>query len=197
MGSSQSESSQPDQSHVVVVPIKRFTDAKHRLTDALSPTQREHLARSMAVHVLANLSGLRVVVVCDDPDVKAIAEHAGAETLHDVGGGLNPALTEALAVLRRQHVRRATIVHADLPQATPLAALLSRAALSAQDALLLPDRHGDGTNVLSIPLHDEFVLSYGARSFALHLAEVRGRGLRPLVVLNRAYGHDVDVPADL
>jgi 2-phospho-L-lactate/phosphoenolpyruvate guanylyltransferase len=187
--------SRPDQ--VVVVPIKRFADAKGRLAPHLDASQRIELARSMARHVLASVASERVAVVCDDPEVNSLAAEFGAEVIEDVGGGLNRALTHAIELLRSRGVTRATIVHADLPQATLLGTLLDRVRLGSDDALLLPDRHGDGTNVMSIPLSGEFELFYGSASFSHHLNEARRRGLRIMVVIDAGFAHDVDVPTDL
>ncbi len=183
--------------HVVVVPIKRFTDAKVRLTPHLNATERVDLARSMARHVLDNVRDEQVVVVCDDDEVRALAHEFGAKVIDDVGGGLNSALKHSLTVLRDRGVLRATIVHADLPQATSLSALLDRAQLGTDDVLLLPDRHGDGTNLMSIPLTVDFALSYGTQSFSHHLHEARRHRLRVMVMIDAGYAHDVDVPSDL
>lgn len=64
-------------------------------------------------------------------------------------------------------------------------------------AVLVPDRRRDGTNVILIPSRCGFRFSYGAGSFARHLAEARGLGLRTTVVEDAALGWDVDVPEDL
>jgi 2-phospho-L-lactate/phosphoenolpyruvate guanylyltransferase len=183
--------------HVVVVPIKSFGSAKQRLGSVLDNQQRADLARSMATHVLRQLSGLRVAVVTDDHEAQALAKAFGAEILGDTGGGLNSALTEALNALSDQGFTRATVVHADLPHATNLADVIQQAYLCADDVLLIPDRHLDGTNVMSLPMPRRFELAYGAKSFGVHLARVRACDLRPIVLIDRGFGHDVDVPGDL
>ncbi len=187
--------------HVVVVPIKSFTEAKQRLSSTLEHVQRAELAASMAKHVLSQLTDQHVVVVGNDEEVRALAISCGAGVLDDVGGGLNRALEAALSHLRADGVRRATIVHADLPQATPLSNIMNPLHLGGRDVLLIPDKRADGTNVLSIPLTEPFALSYGIGSCRKHLQETsrsnRIQRLLPIVVLNRAFAHDVDVPADL
>jgi 2-phospho-L-lactate/phosphoenolpyruvate guanylyltransferase len=190
-----STSARPDD--VVIVPIKRFADAKARLAPHLDGQQRADLARSMALHVLANAATERLVVVCNDPEVSELAAGFGADIIGDPGGGLNPALSHALSVMRSRGFARATIVHADLPQATSLSALLDRARLVHHDVLLIPDRHGDGTNLMSIPLTSDFTLFYGQNSFSHHLNEARRLRLRVMVRIDAGYGHDVDVPSDL
>ena len=187
--------------HVIVVPIKAFADAKQRLSPTLQTSQRAELAASMAKHVLNQLADQHVVVVGNDAEVRALAVSCGASVLDDLGGGLNRALEGALSHLQKLGAVRATIVHADLPHATRLSGIIEPLRLGKRDVMLIPDRRGDGTNVLSIPLTQQFRLSYGVGSFRKHLDEAssltRIQRLHPIVVLNRSFAHDVDVPADL
>ena len=62
---------------------------------------------------------------------------------------------------------------------------------------LVPDRHDDGTNVVSVPTSAGFEFAYGAGSFARHLAEVERLGLPLRVERERRLGWDVDLPVDL
>ncbi len=184
-------------SHVVVIPIKSFTTAKARLSPTIDATTRADLARQMSHHVLSQLTGLDVAVVGSDPEVQELAHRFGADILLDNGGGLNVALTSAVSTLRERGVSRVTIVHADLPNATPLRPILESARLQPREVFVIPDRHLDGTNVLSIPTGVEFALQYGARSFGLHLNEALRHRLRTVVVRDRGFGHDIDIPTDL
>lgn len=184
-------------SHVVVLPIKGFATAKGRLSPIVDAATRADLARNMAHHVLRQLDGLAVAVVCDDPEVAALGQSFGAEVVADPGLGLNAALSAAISMLAQRGVARVTVVHADLPQATPLLPILESVKLQRGEVLCIPDRHFDGTNVMSIPTDIPFALHYGARSFGLHLDEANRHGLRVIVIRNRGYGHDVDTPSDL
>jgi 2-phospho-L-lactate guanylyltransferase len=62
---------------------------------------------------------------------------------------------------------------------------------------LVPDRHGDGTNVIVIPTDSGFVFSYGPASFARHHAEAQRLGLDVRVIHNDRLAWDVDRPDDL
>ena len=62
--------------------------------------------------------------------------------------------------------------------------------------VLVPDRHGKGTNVISTPTPG-FRFAYGPDSFARHVAEVERLGLELCVVRDPAMGWDIDVPSDL
>ena len=179
-------------SAAVVVPVKAFTAAKVRLAGALDPDQRAGLARRMAGVVLAAAAPLPTVVVCDDEAVRAWAEGAGARVVWCPGRGLNGAVADGVATLRREGVELAVVAHADLPLATDLAWVAEFAGVT-----LVPDRHLDGTNVAAVPTGAGFSFSYGAGSFARHRAEAARLGLPARIVQDPYLAWDVDFPADL
>ena len=67
--------------------------------------------------------------------------------------------------------------------------------------MLVPDRHGTGTNVLSLPVGCGFKFAYGVGSFDRHLAEAerlsQAAGLKVTVLEDENLAWDVDEPADL
>lgn len=176
----------------VLMPVKAFAQAKQRLGDQLGPEERRILAMAMAATVLHAAGPLRTAVVCDDEDVRAWAEAQGAEAIWTPGLGLNGAVGAGIAHLGRRGVERVVVAHADLPLATDLAWVAD-----CDGVTLVPDRHGDGTNVACVPSDAGFGFSYGAGSFASHRAEARRLGLVVRLVPDRRLGWDVDVPADL
>lgn len=178
----------------LVVPVKAFGRAKGRLAGVLGPAERDGLARWMAARVLGAAGPLSVTVVCDDEEVAGWARARGAEVAWTPGLGLNGAVDAALAALTDAGVGRAVVAHADLP----FAAGLDRLADAADDeVLLVPDRHGDGTNVASVPLGRGFAAAYGAGSFRRHTDTARACGLAVRVVDDEALRWDVDGPDDL
>lgn len=177
---------------VVLVPVKAFTQAKLRLAPALPPAQREALARYMAERVLEAAAPLPAAVVCDDAIVAAWARAHGALVLWTPGQGLNGAVETGVSRLAQSSVRRVTVAHADLPMATNLAWLGRFGGVT-----LVPDRRGDGTNVISIPASAGFRFSYGPGSFERHQAEAGRLGLGLRVVHEPSLAWDIDEPADL
>lgn len=182
----------PPASAAVVVPVKAFARAKARLAEVLDAATRAELARAMAGTVLRAAGGLRVVVVCDDPEVRAWAEREGAEALWTPDLGLNGAVEAGVDHLRRRGVERAVVAHADLPLATHLRWVAGSALVT-----LVPDRHHDGTNVACVPTDAGFRFAYGRGSFAAHRAEAARLGLTARLVPDPRLGWDVDLPADL
>ena len=62
---------------------------------------------------------------------------------------------------------------------------------------MVPDRHRDGTNVLSLPTGTGFRFSYGPGSFPRHDTEARRHGLVVVTLDDPDLAWDVDLPADL
>jgi 2-phospho-L-lactate guanylyltransferase len=181
------------QGTAVVVPVKAFSRAKARLAEVLSPAERSELARSMATAVVRAAGALPVVVVCDDDEVRAWALGLHVEVLWTPGLGLNGAVEAGVAHLAGRGTERAVVAHADLPRASDLAWVAEGDA----DVTIVPDRHGDGTNVIALPSGAGFAFAYGAGSCAAHQAAARRRGLTVAVVPHDDLGWDVDRPEDL
>ena len=176
----------------MLVPVKSFAQAKLRLESVLSAAERSDLARRMAAHVLRAAAPLPVVVVCDDLDVRAWAEAAGAEVVWCPGTGLNGAVTRGVAALADRGVGEVVVAHGDLPGARRFDHLTGAGGVTA-----IPDRRADGTNVLCVPTSVGFGFSYGAGSFRRHCTEARRLGLRLRVMHDPDLNWDVDLPEDL
>jgi len=182
----------PSATAALLVPVKAFSHAKQRLAPALDPAEREALARAMAATVLDAAGDLRPAVVCDDELVRAWAEERGAEAIWTPELGLNGAVEAGVAHLARRGVDRVVVAHADLPLAADLAWVAD-----GDGVTLVPDRHGDGTNVACVPATAGFRFAYGAASFTAHRAEAARLGLIVRLMPDPALGWDVDVAEDL
>lgn len=183
----------PQSRVAVLVPVKRFEEAKLRLAPALDGPARSALARDMAEQVLRAARPLPVTVVCDDRGVADWATAAGVEVLWTAGLGLNRAVSEGVTHLRDRGFARVVVSHADLPLAAPG----SLAGLPRDGVVLVPDRHNDGTNVASVPADTEFPWSYGPGSFGRHQQATKSLGLILTVVRDAGLGWDVDTPDDM
>jgi 2-phospho-L-lactate/phosphoenolpyruvate guanylyltransferase len=180
---------------VAVVPVKDFRSAKGRLAGVLDESARSRLARALAGGVVAAAAPLPVAVVCEDDDVADWARSAGAAVIRTSASGLDDAVAGAVERLAHGGVVRAVVVHADL--ASPVALTPFSVAVGPDDVLVVPDRHGDGTNLLSVPTGRGFVFRYGPGSADRHVGEAERCGLRPRVVTDEHLGWDVDDPEDL
>ncbi len=176
----------------VLVPVKAFDQAKRRLHLALSRAERSELSRAMADRVLAAAHPLPVAVVCDDNEVAEWAREHGALVVWEPRRGLNGAVEAGVDHLAALGVSQVTVAHADLPRASHLAEVGEAPGIS-----LVPDRYGNGTNVMALPTDAGFQFSYGPGSFARHRAEAQRLGL-PTRILDRPdLAWDVDEPGDV
>lgn len=186
---------------VAVLPVKRFADAKQRLSTGLAPGTRRALAEAMLTDVLVALrrtEGLdEVVVVTAEPVAEALALGYGARVVTDTReAGQSPAAQLGLDAVDGADV--VLLVPGDCPALDPaqLTALL-QSVEPAPSVVLVPDRHGTGTNglVLHPPGAIEPAFGPGSRDRHTALAEEAGASLRveemPSLVL------DVDTPDDL
>ncbi|MCP9489516.1 MAG: 2-phospho-L-lactate guanylyltransferase [Solirubrobacteraceae bacterium MAG38_C4-C5] len=137
-----------------ILPVKRFSSAKQRLEDALSPGARRALTEAMVSDVLRALrhagSVNEVVVVTAEPVVQALARGDGARVVDEpVEAGQSGAAALGIAALD-EGVERVLLVPGDCPALDPaeLDALLDRPAAAGGEVVVVPDRHGTGTNAL-------------------------------------------------
>lgn len=179
-------------SHAVLVPVKAFSEAKGRLREHLTAAERERLARWTAGRVVAAAAPHRVFVACDDEAVAEWAVAHGATVAWGPGLGLNGAIDTAATEIRAAGFARVTIVHADLPDP------LGLASVGRDDRIVIvPDRHGDGTNVLSRPTDVALPAQYGPGSFTRHLATALATGAPVTVRRDPHLSIDIDTAADL
>ena len=145
----------------------------------------------MADRVVSAAHPLPVAVVCDDTDVAMGPGPRGAGGL-GAGRGLNGAVEAGVDHLRAGGVTQVIVAHADLPRASDLAVVGDGAGIT-----LVPDRYGNGTNVIALPADAGFQFSYGPGSFARHRAEADRLGL-PVRILDRPdLAWDIDEPGDV
>jgi len=136
-----------------IVPLKYFDDAKSRLADVLSATERQLLVRTMARDVLRALTGCNllsgVLINSRESEVHALAEEFKAEVFIEPDGcDLSQSVTLASEWLQRERNASGTlIVHADIPLAT--AADFTALLKDHQQLSLVPDDEGRGTNCIA------------------------------------------------
>lgn len=176
----------------VLVPVKRFTAAKGRLTSVLDDSQRAHLAEWMAGHVLEVVAEMPTFVACDDEAVAEWADARGAQVIWGAGLGLNGAVDDGVSRITDAGFDHVLVSHADL--ARP-AALLDVAR--AGTITLVPDRRCDGTNVMAFPLSHPLRAAYGGGSFARHLGQALRYDIATEVRQDGDLSLDLDTERDL
>ena len=182
----------------LIIPVKPPHQAKSRLSEVLSEDQRAKLARSMLRHVFGAALAAGGVDQIALLGPSRLGLPGDVMLLGDPGGGLNPAVESALAHVADEGAGRMIVLFADLPLLTSQDVERLAAAPSGTIAIA-PDRHGTGTNALSLPIPAAkgFTFAFGTDSFAAHRAEAGRLGLRIELVHSPGLARDVDVPDDL
>lgn len=176
----------------VVIPVKSFAMAKGRLASALSPAEREELARSCALTVIKAADPYPVFVVCSDPSVADWVRTHGAEVIDCPSPGLDVAVAVARSHLSAAGFEHIVVAHGDLPLATDFSHVARTGWVT-----MVGDRHRDGTNVLSFPLESDFTTAYGPASLDNHISIATAVGLPHQVIQDAELELDLDTIEDL
>lgn len=185
---------------LAILPVKGFGQAKTRLRERVPDGPRAGLAQAMVrdvLSVLGRVEGLDgVIVVTAEPVAAELARAAGAEVVHDPAeAGQSAAVALGVARALERGADRVLAVPGDCPALDPgeLAGLLS----AAEAIVVVPDRHGSGTNALLLAPPTAMAPSFGPGSRERHEAAARASGLPWAVREVPGLGMDADTPEDL
>lgn len=182
--------------------MKGFDTAKRRLRSSLDPLTRRVLVQAMFSDVLVaigrsqGIAGL--IVVSGDHGAQTIAEGYGAHVATDEQQGHNHAATVGIRRAVELGADRVLLVPGDCPLLDPIEidALIDRPSAD-RSVLIVPDRHGSGTNALLITPPDVFSPAFGAGSRERHERIAQDAGLSFETVTVSSLSLDVDTPEDL
>lgn len=191
---------------VALVPVRSLTGSKSRLGEPLDAEERADLVRALLRRTVreaqAATTVAEVLVVSMDGDLLEEARSLGAASLLQETDGLNEGLEEAR---RAAGVAAALLVlPVDLPgiSASAIDALVEaaetarRASPAKPVVVLVPDRHGTGTNALLVAPSPAIPFRFGESSRAAHAAAARAAGAS-YVEVDGALSFDLDTLEDL
>jgi 2-phospho-L-lactate guanylyltransferase len=187
---------------IAILPMKRLEAAKHRLRDELDPAPRRALVEAMFSDTLVALRRAtlvdEVLVVSSDHGVQRIAGGYGAMVADDEDAGHNRAARNGIARARELGVERVLMVPGDCPLMDPaeLDGLLAQDAPSPS-VLIVPDRHGTGTNALVLTPPDVLAPSFGPGSHKRHRDDAAAAGVTQRTVEVPTLALDLDTADDL
>jgi 2-phospho-L-lactate guanylyltransferase len=187
---------------LAILPIKNFDDAKGRLGDGFDAGPRRALAEAMFSDVVVALrragSVGRILVVSADPAAQQIAAGHGAGVLDEPDRGHNAAASAGIRVALEAGEERVLLVPGDCPLLDPqeVDQLIAHPA-RGRSALIVPDRHGTGTNALLLTPPGSLEPAFGPGSCERHVTNANATGTAPEVVGVPTLALDVDTPEDL
>ena len=196
-----------------VLPVKRFAHAKRRLGASVADPLRLALARAMVADVLLALARTRsierTILVTGEESVASLARAQGALVIDDdAESGQSAAVALGVRRALKEGIERVLCVPGDCPALDPaeLESLLAPAGAEiaanglrglAAEVVIVPDRHGTGTNGLLLTPPDAIAASFGPDSCERHRALARAAGVACRLERPSSLLLDIDTGADL
>jgi 2-phospho-L-lactate guanylyltransferase len=192
---------QPSSPRVVaIVPVGTLDGAKSRLGAVLDAEERVdltlRLARRTIGAAVATPAVAETIVITPDDAIRQLALDLGARPVRQRDGGLNRGIEAARDEALTSGTDAILILPIDLPDVDPAAiesVLAPLADPSRPLVVIVPDRHGRGTNALLIAPPDAIGVCFGGDSRRAHAAAAQAVGAR-LVELGGPRALDVDTP---
>ena len=188
---------------VAVLPVKRFPSAKARLANGgISAAQRLALATGMLSDVLAALRRCElvddIVVVTSEPGAEALARGAGAQVVaDDPGEGHSEAAQRGIDWAVADGAFHTMLISGDVPAIDPSEIDSLIESLADNEVVIIPDRHGSGTNALLLTPPGVISPSFGERSCQRHPQIAADAGATARVEASFGIGLDIDTADDL
>jgi 2-phospho-L-lactate guanylyltransferase len=183
-----------------ILPVKSFSAAKQRLGSLLGSGSRHALAQAMFQDVLASLRKVegieRIVIVASEPSVEFAADEQIVLIEDELQDGQSPAALTGIRWAVASGFERVLLVPGDTPLLAPteVEALLAEAP---EEVVIVPDRHGTGTNALLLRPPTAIEPSFGPDSLKRHVAAAEAAGVVHRVERVPSLMFDVDTSDDL
>lgn len=206
-----------------ILPVKSFARAKQRLGASVADQLRLELAHAMVADVLAALAQTpaieRAIVVTRESSVAEAARADGALVVEDAAeDGQSAAVALGVRRALAEGMQRVLCVPGDCPALDPVelqsllgghwghggqAARRERvlggggAVMGEAEVVIVPDRHGTGTNGLLLTPADAIAASFGPDSCERHRALALAAGVACRTAQPPSLLLDIDTGADL
>jgi len=185
---------------VAIVPVKRLSKAKMRLSTVLFPRERRAIAEMMLKDVLQALEDSEllddIIVVGADMPVKRLAKTYQAKFVEEPSVGLNISIEYVTERSRRNGATSVLVMLADLPLVNEND-VEQMMQLGLDAAVVISPSRTEGTNALLRTPPDAIRTEYGHKSFVNHLKDVQERDIPFKILWTPGLSFDVDTPGDL
>lgn len=186
-----------------LVPVKRFTNSKTRLSPMLSPDERLQFSTLMLQETLQKLAAApslhRVVVVSSDKRAHELASANGATFIEEEkDNGVNAAVALADSYTMSHHADASIVIPQDLPlldsQEIPMITQL--AETEEKCIVICPSQRYDGTNILLRKPPDAIPTFFDRNSYENHIGAAKALGVAVKLFLSKNLMLDIDTPDD-
>jgi len=185
-----------------IIPVGTLAGAKSRLGETLDAEERQDLVDGLLARTVTAalaVDGLDdVLVISPDREVLARAADLGARTLRQRSRGLNAGLREAREDVIAGGAMSLLVLPIDLPfvSAEAIRGVTDAVAgLPDPAVVLVPDRHGTGTNALALRPPDVIEFAFGRGSRTAHRAAAESAAVTYREV-DGPLTFDLDTPDD-
>jgi 2-phospho-L-lactate guanylyltransferase len=189
---------------IAILPIKSFGAAKQRLAGLLGSGARQALVQAMFQDVLASLRRVpeldAIAVITANPVAERAARGEGVLLLgDDREDGHSEAATIGIRHALASEFDRVLLVPGDTPllDADEVSAMLRRAEQDGTGLVVVPDRHGTGTNALLLHPPTAIEPAFGPGSCERHQGLATSAEVSCRVEVVPSLAIDVDTPEDL
>lgn len=184
-----------------IIPVKGLTSANARLDAILSPAERSRLAEALYIDTIMKVPRSRciddVLVVTSDPTVARQTRWFGHWVLlQELDQGHSEAAAAGARAAIEEGSERVVMLPVDCP-ALEIEELDAHVGHSPRTALIVPDRHGTGTNALALTPPDVLLPAFGPDSCARHVSRARAAGIGFALEEIESMSTDLDTPEDL
>jgi len=185
-----------------ILPVKRFAQAKQRLGASVTDPLRLELARAMVGDVLAALAETDAIeltiVVTGEPSVAETARTGGAIAIDDAAqDGQSAAVGLGVRRALDAGIERVLCIPGDCPTLDPAELEVLLGSPQSREVVIVPDRHGSGTNGLLLMPPEAIAPSFGPGSRERHTALALAAGVAARIEQPPSLLLDIDTGDDL
>jgi 2-phospho-L-lactate guanylyltransferase len=191
----------PDNLHTTaIVPVKGLSVANGRLDGTLAADERNRLAEALFLDLIVKLPRSRciddVLIVTADASIARQARWFGHKVLvQERDEGHSEAAAAGARAALAEGSQRVAMLPVDCPM-LDTEELDARIGRSPRTVLIIPDRHGTGTNGLVLAPPDIFLPAFGPESCARHVSRARAAGISFALEEVESMGLDLDTAED-
>ncbi len=185
----------------VIIPVKKLSEAKSRLSPLLSENERKEFCLKMLEDVLAAIAAKRgiykTIVVSRDPRVLQVAKKFHVFPYRENQSGLNQAISEAIDYCISMDAEATLILPSDIPLVSSEDVSKILAFDETSSVVICPSRGGNGTNALLLNPPKAIIPLYGENSFQRYINEASKQGISFRVYRSPRIALDIDNVEDL